>query len=413
MARYLQRGSLAALLFLWQALAACNGAQAWSSWTGSKPSHQAPRNIALQAKSPVFTMPRIGEHPRRQEVEFTSYGGLLASSCLAVAAVAAIRGATQTGKATRGHAIVARAITGVLDMAAERTSEREPTNPQQIDVLDMEGEKVGEETLCLRTFSKATANYAVHKVLNVYQYQQLPFEVFAERRRDLAKKGKKPWRQKGTGRARHGTRYSPLWGKVATNKGPHGLDGKRRKKRVAQKEHYGAIATALQSKWPNMKIIHDLEDSWTEARQRKLEKCISKWTGAEAGSKRMLLVTRQPCDMESPIYTSSRLIKQFECRTPRDLDPTSDGLMEVLKAREVLISRPAFFDLVAKYGEENGWAWKSERDILVENLQMLVDEFPSDRQVEIDACKELPQTEEGRMEWARKKREAMALESMA
>jgi len=320
---------------------------------------------------------------------------------LAAVAVAGQRHATRAATTLRAQ--------GVLDMAAERTVEKEPTNPQQIDVLDLEGQKVGEETLCLRTFSKATANYAVHKVFNVYQYQQLPFDVFAERRRDLAKKGKKPWRQKGTGRARHGTRYSPLWGKVATNKGPHGLDGKRLKKRVAPKEHYGAIATALQSKWKNIKIIHGLEESWTEARQKKLEKCIANWTGVEAGSKRMLLVTRQPCDMESPIYTSSRLIQKFECRTPRDIDPTSDGLMEVLKARVVLISRPAFFDLVAKYGEANGWAWKSERDILVENLQMLADKFPSDRQVEIDACKELPQTEEGRMEWARKKREEMAL----
>merc|ERR1719453_2854765 len=75
-----------------------------------------------------------------------------------------------------------------------------------------------------------------------------------EKRRSEVRKGPKPWRQKGTGKARHGSKYSPLFGRCKTNKAPHGLDNKRNKK-IRRYQHAMSISTVLQSKWRRMKII--------------------------------------------------------------------------------------------------------------------------------------------------------------
>jgi len=295
--------------------------------------------------------------------------------------------------------------------------------PQQVPVLNLDGKQVGEETLNLRTLSKDTANYVVHSCATIWEYQQLDFSPFVKRRSDN-KKGKKPWKQKGSGRARHGSRYSPLFGKSVTNKGPHGMDDKRRKK-IDRSQHYKAISTVLQSKWKCMKIIDGLED-WSEPRQKEMEECLSKWANVQPGEKSMLMITRKgfgqlskrsgiptPESYESPLYMSSRLIPRLVLRRPRDIDPTSDGLFQALKGRRLFISREAFFDLSAKFGAEDGWAFKSERNILVDMLQDLVKEYPVDRAGEIEVARGLPRSQDLREFWAKEKREGMALDAVA
>lgn len=295
--------------------------------------------------------------------------------------------------------------------------------PQQVPVLNLEGKQVGEETLNLRTLSKDTANYVVHSCATIWEYQQGDFSPFVKRRSDN-KKGKKPWKQKGSGRARHGSRYSPLFGKSVTNKGPHGMDDKRRKK-IDRSQHYKAISTVLQSKWKCMKIIDGLED-WSEPRQKEMEECLSKWANVQPGEKSMLMITRKgfgqlskrsgiptPESYESPLYMSSRLIPRLVLRRPRDIDPTSDGLFQALKGRRLFISREAFFDLSAKFGAEDGWAFKSERNILVDMLQDLVKEYPVDRAGEIEVARGLPRSQDLREFWAKEKREGMALDAVA
>lgn len=286
----------------------------------------------------------------------------------------------------------------------------------------MDGKQIGEETLDLRTFSKESAAYGVHSVYCIWVYQQREFTAFVKRRSDQ-KKGKKPYAQKGSGRARHGSRYSPLFGKSATNKAPHGLDN-RRKLRTDRLEHCGAISTVLQSKWRGIKLVQGLED-WKDARQKDMEELIRKCTGLEPGRRSTLMITRSgygeehktlcvptPESHANPLYMSSRLIPKLALRRPRDIDPKSDGLHQCLKGRQLLISREAFFDLTAKFGKE-GWAWKGEQTILVEQLGKLMKEYPLDRSAEVEAARQLPRMHEEREEWAKQKRQELMLAQVA
>jgi len=288
----------------------------------------------------------------------------------------------------------------------------------------MDGKKIGEETLNFRTFQETTANYVVHQAFTIWRYQQMSFTPHMKRRSD-GKKGKKPWGQKGSGRARHGSRYSPLFGRSATNKAPHGLDNKRKKK-LARVEHAIAISTVLQSKWKGMKIVCGLEE-WEEARQKPLERCLEKWTKAkEMRRKRTLLITRSgfgemherlcvltPESYNSPLYLSGRHIPRLEMRRPKDIDPVSDGLEQCLKCRRLVISREAFFDLDAKFNKETGWAFQNDRMIEVNMLRKLVQEFPVDREKEIEVARTLPQTKIGREFWARDQRAELQLSAAA
>lgn len=298
--------------------------------------------------------------------------------------------------------------------------------PQQIPVLDMEGNQIGEETLKLKVLSRETANYVVHHTLNTYNYMNVrEFTAYMKRRSEV-RKGPKPWQQKGSGKARHGSRYSPLFGKSSTNKAPHGLDNKRKKK-IGRHQHAVAISTVLQSKWRNMKIIEGLED-WKEPRQNKLYECLRAWGAERIGKKDTLIVSRSGygamhkrlCvptteSYDSPLYMSGRLIDKLTFRRPRDIDPEFDGLPVCLKARQLYISREAFFDLKAKYGSntvdpDDGWIFKGERDILVESMQRLMKEYPMDRAAEIAAARTMPRSIAEREFWARDERIKLGLE---
>ncbi|CAK0884871.1 unnamed protein product [Prorocentrum cordatum] len=250
----------------------------------------------------------------------------------------------------------------------------------------------------------------------------MPFKKFVARRSDV-RAGPKPWKQKGSGRARHGSFYSPLFGKSATNKAPHGLDGKAQKKMPRQK-HMGAISTVFQSKWRGMVIVDGLED-WKEPRHQKMVDLIEKVTHWPAGKVRTLMITRSgygELDMDlhvptavsrlNPMYMSGRLIPKFVMRRPRDIDMMADGLFQLLCARKIIISREAFFDLCAKFNAEGGWQWVNPSEHLRRRMLELAEEYPCDRQAEIEAASKLPVDEERRMAWAAAERAKMGLEEV-
>ncbi|CAE7328342.1 rplD [Symbiodinium natans] len=303
-----------------------------------------------------------------------------------------------------------------ISARARLTTRRAIPTQKRIPVVNLGGQKIGEEELQFRTFSRETANYCVHQAHTIYKYQQLPFTIFRKRRSDM-KKGKKLWKNKGVGKARMGSIYSPLWGKSATNKNRHGLDD-RRKKFLPRLFHSKAISTVLQSKWRCMKIVEGLEDI-TEPRYYELTDMVRAWTGMEAGIKQTLMITRSGYGEEhkywciptrasfrSPLYMAGRLIPNFSLRRPRDMDPDSDGLHQALLGRRVIISREAFFDLKAKFDAHDGWAFQSPKKILIAQMQKLVQEYPYDRQAEFEAAREVPKKLAQREFWAKEMRES-------
>lgn len=94
----------------------------------------------------------------------------------------------------------------------------------KLTLRDQSGGSAGEVELGFELVEGSRGSQAVHDVVVAYQAAQRMGTACTKTRSDLSGSGKKPWRQKGTGRARAGTRKSPLWDGGAVAHGPRPRD---------------------------------------------------------------------------------------------------------------------------------------------------------------------------------------------
>ena len=81
----------------------------------------------------------------------------------------------------------------------------------KVDLLNMEGKKVGDIELLDSIFGVEVNEYAMHDVVLNYLANQRQGTQSTKTRSEVAGGGKKPWKQKGTGRARQGSIRAPQW----------------------------------------------------------------------------------------------------------------------------------------------------------------------------------------------------------
>ena len=115
----------------------------------------------------------------------------------------------------------------------------------KIDVIDMKGKKVSDLELADSIFGIKPNEAIVHSVLVNYLANQRQGTQSTKTRAEVRGGGKKPWRQKGTGRARQGSIRAPQWIKGGIALGPK---PRSYKYRVNKKERRLAIKSILSSK---------------------------------------------------------------------------------------------------------------------------------------------------------------------
>ena len=115
----------------------------------------------------------------------------------------------------------------------------------KVDVLDMKGKKVSDIELADSVFGIEPNEAIVHSVLVNYLANQRQGTQSTKTRAEVSGGGKKPWRQKGTGRARQGSIRAPQWIKGGIALGPKPRSYKHT---VNKKEKRLAIKSVLSSK---------------------------------------------------------------------------------------------------------------------------------------------------------------------
>lgn len=80
-----------------------------------------------------------------------------------------------------------------------------------VPVLNVSGEKVSEIELKDSVFGIEINTHVMHAVVKNYLANQRQGTQSTKTRAEVRGGGRKPWRQKGTGRARHGSSRSPIW----------------------------------------------------------------------------------------------------------------------------------------------------------------------------------------------------------
>ena len=120
-----------------------------------------------------------------------------------------------------------------------------------LDVLDRNNQKVGQVELSEAVFGAEVKPHLLHEVVVWQLAKRRAGTACTKIRKEVRGGGRKPWRQKGTGRARAGSRNSPLWRGGGTTFGPKPRDYNYN---VPKKVKKAALRSALSSKLGEEKL---------------------------------------------------------------------------------------------------------------------------------------------------------------
>ncbi len=130
---------------------------------------------------------------------------------------------------------------------------------REANIFSMEGEKVGSIALPESIFGVPWRSDLVHQVTTAMQANARQNRAHTKDRSEVSGGGKKPWKQKGTGQARHGSSRSPIWRHGGVTFGPRSTRDYSEK--INRRMRVGALLSALSKKAKDGEII--LVDTFT------------------------------------------------------------------------------------------------------------------------------------------------------
>lgn len=168
----------------------------------------------------------------------------------------------------------------------------------KVDVLNINGQKVDEIELAESIFGIEISEHSVYEVVKNYLANQRRGTQSAKTRAEVRGGGRKPWRQKGTGRARQGSTRAPQWigGGVVFAPKPRDYSY-----RINKKVKRLALKSVLTAKANEGNII--VLDSM-EMNEPKTREFVAMLKAVNAG-KKSLFVT---ADCDKNVYKSGRNI---------------------------------------------------------------------------------------------------------
>ncbi len=199
-------------------------------------------------------------------------------------------------------------------------------------VKDWQGEESGEASLDLRVASEASAAHVVHRALVRQLANARQGTASAKTRAEVRGGGRKPWRQKGTGRARAGSNRSPLWRGGGVIFGPKPRDYTIKMNR---KERRLALRTAFQSRIDSLIVVQDFADQLPRPKTKELVAAIARW-GIEPGAKILLIL---PERLEN-VYLSARNIDRL-----RLISATNLNIFDILNT-DYIVTTPSALEKI-------------------------------------------------------------------
>jgi large subunit ribosomal protein L4 len=128
----------------------------------------------------------------------------------------------------------------------------------KLSIKDMQGNAAGELDVAFEIISNGRGSQAVHDTVVAYMAGRRSGTASAKTMGEVAGTGKKPWRQKGTGRARAGSFQSPLWRGGGVVHGPKPRDfSKKVNKKVARLALLKAVSERLNA--GDVQVVADLK----------------------------------------------------------------------------------------------------------------------------------------------------------
>ena len=181
-----------------------------------------------------------------------------------------------------------------------------------------------------------SGNYLLHKDLLRHSNSQRQGTASTKTRSEVRGGGKKPWRQKGTGRARAGSNRSPLW------KGGGVIFGPKPKTvslKLNKKERRLALQTLLYNKKNNILIIENLENEIRESKTKNFLKICDN-CAVNLNQKVLVIVSKKTVSLK----LSTQNLKNVELISASNLNTFS-----LLKAKQIILTPLAINDIKEIY----------------------------------------------------------------
>ena len=143
-----------------------------------------------------------------------------------------------------------------------------------LNVYDIEKIKVAEIDLSDHVFGAEVNEHVLYEVVRMQRASRRQGTASTKTRNDVSGGGKKPWRQKGTGRARAGTSRSPLWRGGGTVFGPHPRDYSYT---IPKKVRKAALKSALSVKVKEDRVIILRDFPMDEIKTKRFQEVLDRF----------------------------------------------------------------------------------------------------------------------------------------
>lgn len=205
-----------------------------------------------------------------------------------------------------------------------------------VQILDLKGNKVSELNLSDEVFAVKPSIGAVHTALVRQLANARSGSANTKTRAEVRGGGAKPWRQKGTGRARAGSNRSPLWEGGGVIFGPKPRDysfAMPRKMRLV------AIKSALAEKKDNLIVVKDFSD----LKEAKTKEALQILKNLEISNRKVLIVLDYASEPSSRFALAARNLANVKVIHANNLN-----VKDLLNAKSVLTTEGAI-EIITKW----------------------------------------------------------------
>ena len=206
-------------------------------------------------------------------------------------------------------------------------------------VKNWQGEESGEASLELKVAKDENANHIVHRALIRQQTNARQGNASTKTRAEVRGGGRKPWKQKGTGRARAGSNRSPLWKGGGVSFGPKPREFEIKMNR---KERRLALRTAIASRMEDLILVESFGDQFTQPKTKELTSALTRW-GANLEKRTLLILDEIP----ENVQLSARNVASLKI-----LKADSLNIYDILVANKIVATSSAIAKLQEVYNDD-------------------------------------------------------------
>jgi len=199
----------------------------------------------------------------------------------------------------------------------------------ELQVINSENAKSGKCALPEAVFGVDYNESLIHQVVVAYAAGARQGTKAQKTRSEVSGGGAKPWRQKGTGRARAGTTRSPIWRKGGVTFAAQPRD---HSKKVNRKMHRAAIRSILSELVRQGRLVVIDKIDVDTPKTKHLMTVLNKLSMSD-----VLIVTN---DLSENLYLAARNIPYVDVRDANQLDP-----MSLIAYEKVLVSKDAIKEI--------------------------------------------------------------------